>query len=98
MKVPFNSAAIMPDTMTHLEQAVKNLHISGLGPFSKKSETLLAEITGKTNLIVTSATHALEMMAILANIKPGDEVIVPSFTFVSTANAFALHKYSLPFA
>src|SRR5580704_17489099 len=67
------------------------MHISGAGAFSKRCHALLeGELGVHKVLLTTSCTHALEMAALLLDIQPGDEVIVPSFTFVSTANAFAL--------
>ena len=72
--------------------ALAQNHISGNGPFTKKAEALLASLLGGQCdvLFTTSCTHALEMSALLLDLKPGDEVIMPSFTFVSTANAYAL--------
>jgi dTDP-4-amino-4,6-dideoxygalactose transaminase len=68
-----------------------NQKFSGDGPFTQKTTKLLKELTAATSVhLTTSCTHALEMSALLADIKPGDEVIMPSFTFVSTANAFVL--------
>lgn len=71
---------------------MKNAHLSGDGPFTEKCNALLEEILGGTPkvFLTTSCTHALEMSALLLDLKEGDEVIMPSFTFVSTANAFAL--------
>src|SRR5690606_9604225 len=72
---------------------------SGDGPFTRRaSELLSAHLDGARVLLTTSCTHALEMSALLLDIGPGDEVIVPSFTFVSTANAFALRGAHLVFA
>lgn len=71
-----------------------NCHISGGGPFTSECENLLAEDLGADQtkvLLTTSCTHALEMTTLLCNLSPGDEVIMPSFTFSSTANAYALH-------
>lgn len=65
---------------------------------TRRCEELLYEINSCPNLITSSGTHALEMMALLLNLKPGDEVIVPSYTFVSTANAFALRGAKIVFA
>src|SRR6266508_5592550 len=74
-----------------MQQAIENGHISGDGPFTKKCHAFLENELGvQKALLTTSCTHALEMSAILLEIQPGDEVIVPSFTFVSTANAFVL--------
>ena len=74
-----------------MQQALENWHISGDGMFTRKCHALLESLLGVPNaLLTTSCTHALEMAALLLDIKPGDEVIVPSFTFVSVANAFVL--------
>ena len=82
-----------------MAQAVAAGHISGDGSFSRRSEQLLAKLLGSARvLLTTSCTHALEMAALLLRIQPGDEVIVPSFTFVSTINAFALRGATPVFA
>src|SRR6266496_4472403 len=74
-----------------MKQAIENGHISGDGPFTKKCHAFLEQELGvKKALLTTSCTHALEMSAILLEIQPGDEVIIPDFTFVSTVNAFVL--------
>jgi dTDP-4-amino-4,6-dideoxygalactose transaminase len=74
-----------------MRTALENGHISGDGPFTRRCEELLAELVGSERaLLTTSCTHALELSALLLGLGPGDEVIVPSFTFVSTAAAFAL--------
>jgi dTDP-4-amino-4,6-dideoxygalactose transaminase len=74
-----------------MRQAIENVHISGDGPFTKKCHTFLEQELGVPKvLLTTSCTHALEMSAILLDIQPGDEVIIPDFTFVSTVNAFVL--------
>jgi dTDP-4-amino-4,6-dideoxygalactose transaminase len=71
--------------------AIENLHLSGDGEFTERASELLAKLVpGTRPLLTTSCTHALELAAILLGLEPGDEVIMPSFTFVSTANAFAL--------
>jgi dTDP-4-amino-4,6-dideoxygalactose transaminase len=98
MKVPFNSPVILPSTMERLSEAIANKNLTGLGPFSRQVEEQLRTLTGQPNLLVTSASHALELMALLAEIKLGDEVIMPSFTFVSTANAFILRGAQIRFA
>ena len=72
--------------------------MSGDGPFTKNCEQQLSKRTGVPVKIVSSATHALDMMGLLSEIRSGDEVICPSFTFVSTSNAFALRGASLRFA
>jgi dTDP-4-amino-4,6-dideoxygalactose transaminase len=77
--------------MEYMRAAIDNLQISGDGPFTRKVHQLLERLTGAHKaLLTTSCTHALEMAALLLEIGPGDEVILPSFTFVSTANAFVL--------
>ena len=77
--------------MDYIKQAVENQKICGDGEFTKKCNEWLENKTGTTKaLLTTSCTHATEMAAILSNIKPGDEVIMPSYTFVSTADAFVL--------
>lgn len=77
--------------MEYMAEAVANGHISGDGPFTKKVHALLEQELGVSKaLLTTSCTHALEMAAILLDIKDGDEVIIPDFTFVSTINAFVL--------
>lgn len=90
-RIPFNRACLMGSEITYAAQAIANGHISGDGPFTKQCHTLLEQELGVHKaLLTTSCTHALEMSALLLNIQPGDEVIVPSFTFVSTINAFVL--------
>jgi dTDP-4-amino-4,6-dideoxygalactose transaminase len=90
-RIPFNKATLVGAELHYLEQAISGGHISGDGPFTRKCEELLAgELSAARVLLTTSCTHALEMAAFLLEIEPGDEVIVPSFTFVSTVNAFAL--------
>jgi len=91
-KTPFNRASLVGDEMEYIQQAVAGGHISGDGPFTKRCQTLLEQALGVPKaLLTTSCTHALEMAALLLDLKPGDEVLVPSFTFVSTVNAFVLH-------
>src|SRR6202044_1462383 len=74
-----------------MQEAIREGHISGDGGYTKKCEALLDETLGVARVVLTtSCTHALEMAALLLDIAPGDEVIIPSFTFDSTANAFVL--------
>lgn len=81
-----------------MKQAVEGLHLSGDGPFTKRCERRLAELTGCTRALLThSCTAALEMAALLLQVGPGDEVVLPSYTFSSTANAFALRGAELVF-
>lgn len=89
--IPFNKPYFTGKETTYIEQAVKSGKISGDGTFTKKCQSFFEKEYGfKKALLTTSCTDALEMAAILINISPGDEVIVPSYTFVSTANAFVL--------
>ena len=89
--IPFNRATIAPQQLDYVRQAFERDHVSGDGPFGRKAEKLLEAAVGVHRaLLTTSCTHALEMSALLLDFKPGDEVIVPAFTFVSTINAFAL--------
>ena len=75
----------------YLAQAVANGHISGDGPFTKRCQQILEDLLGAPRvLLTTSCTHALELSAFLLELQPGDEIILPSFTFVSTVNAFIL--------
>jgi dTDP-4-amino-4,6-dideoxygalactose transaminase len=89
--VPFNQARLTTEDLQAFEQAVAGGHMSGDGPFSRLCHELLERELGVTRaLLTTSCTHALEMCALLLDLQPGDEVIVPAFTFVSTVNAFVL--------
>jgi len=90
-KIPFNHPYAVGKEFEYIRQAIANSHTCGDGPFSHKCHALLEQVLEVPKaLLTTSCTHALEMAAILLNIQPGDEVIVPSFTFVSTVNAFVL--------
>ena len=87
--IPFNKPALVGREVEYMNQAVANGHISGNGRFTKKVQEFIENSFGvKKALLTTSCTDALEMAAILLDINPGDQVMVPSFTFVSTANAF----------
>jgi dTDP-4-amino-4,6-dideoxygalactose transaminase len=87
--IPFNKASFDGNELDYLAQAIQHGHTSGNGPFTKRAEAMLADMHGgSTSLLMTSCTHALEMAARLLDLQPGDEVIVPSYTFVSTASAF----------
>ena len=89
--LPFNKSSLQGRELEFIFQTISNGQIAGDQTFSKKCHGLLEELTGaRRALVTTSCTHALEMAAILLGIGPGDEVIVPAFTFVSTANAFVL--------
>ena len=92
MKIPFNRADIGKHDLELLSDSISAGHISGNGPFTKQAEARITEILGNDKtLLTTSCTHALEMAALLLRLQPGDEVIVPAFTFVSTASAFMLY-------
>jgi dTDP-4-amino-4,6-dideoxygalactose transaminase len=89
--IPFNKPYMTGKELWNIAQAHANGHLAGDGQFSKKCQQWLEAKTGtKKALLTHSCTAALEMAAILADIKPGDEVIMPSYTFVSTANSFVL--------
>lgn len=89
--IPFNRPSFEGHEQAYIAEAVASGHISGDGPFSKRCHAYLEKELGVPRaLLTTSCTHALEMSALLLDISPGDEVIVPSFAFVSTINAFVL--------
>jgi dTDP-4-amino-4,6-dideoxygalactose transaminase len=91
IKIPFNKPFIVGNELYNIAQAVIKGHLAGDGYFTKQCHKWLEERLGcKKALLTHSCTAALEMTAILCDIKPGDEIILPSFTFVSTANAFVL--------
>ena len=91
MKINFNVPPFTGKEFEYMRQAVDNEKICGDGPFTTQCSEWIEEQTGtSTCLPTTSCTHATELAALLADIKPGDEVIMPSYTFVSTANAFVL--------
>jgi dTDP-4-amino-4,6-dideoxygalactose transaminase len=91
VKIPFNKPFIIGAELRNIRQAVREGHLSGDGPYTRRCHRWLEERLGaKRALLTHSCTGALEMAAILCDLQPGDEVIMPSFTFVSTANAFVL--------
>jgi dTDP-4-amino-4,6-dideoxygalactose transaminase len=97
--IPFNKPYLTGNEIDYINEAVKSGKISGNGIFTKKCHLFFQEHFGfKKCLLTTSCTDALEMAAILCDIKTGDEVIVPSYTFVSTANAFVLRGAKIVFA
>jgi len=97
--IPFNKPYLHGRELVYIAQSVASGKISGDGIFTKKCHEFFEEKYGfKKTLLTTSCTDALEMAAILLDIQPGDEVILPSFTFVSTANAFALRGAKLIFS
>ena len=91
MRIPFNQPPFVGPEYDYVRAAVESGRICGDGQFNQKCHAWLEAKTGCARaLLTTSCTHALEMSALLCDIKPGDEVIMPSFTFVSTADAFAM--------
>jgi dTDP-4-amino-4,6-dideoxygalactose transaminase len=98
-RIPFSRTAVMGRELEYVAEAARLQHLSGDGPFTQRCRALLQTRLGAPAVLLTpSCTHALEMAALLLDIKPGDEVIVPSFTFVSTANAFVLRGATPVFA
>ena len=90
-KIPFNRPCLVGNELEYIADVIQAGHASGDGVYTKKCQLLLEQVLGVPKvLLTTSCTHALEMAALLLDIQPGDEVIVPSFTFVSTVNAFVL--------
>lgn len=90
-RIPFNKPTLTGRETTYITEAVASGQISGDGSFTRQCHAILEQETGaRKALLTTSCTHALEMAALLLNLGPEDEVIVPSFTFVSTVNAFVL--------
>ena len=87
--IAFNEAPIVESSTRYVSQALADRHVSGDGPFTKRCHAWIEERTGvQKALLTTSGTAALEMAALLCGLEPGDEVILPSFTFSSTATAF----------
>jgi dTDP-4-amino-4,6-dideoxygalactose transaminase len=99
MRIPFNKPFIAGKELYNISQAVLSGHLAGNGAFTRKCQEFLETRYGCGKALMTSScTGALEMAAILSGIEPGDEVILPSYTFVSTANAFHLRGARLIFA
>ena len=97
--IPFNKPFLTGNETKYIEEAVKSGKISGNGTYTNLCQDYFVKNYGfKKCLLTTSCTDALEMAAILINIQPGDEVIMPSYTFVSTANAFVLRGAKIVFA
>jgi dTDP-4-amino-4,6-dideoxygalactose transaminase len=91
VKIPFNRATLVGREIDYIREALSLSQLAGDGEFTKRcSEMIKAKTGGRSALLTHSCTAALEMAAILSDLKPGDEVIMPSFTFVSTANAVVL--------
>lgn len=98
--IPFNRVSWTGNEMKNLEIAVASGHLSGSGPYTRLAERMIEDLLDRKNLLTTSCTHALEVASLLLKSEPDDrdEVIVPAFTFVSTASAFALHGFRVRFA
>jgi dTDP-4-amino-4,6-dideoxygalactose transaminase len=91
-RIPFNKPFLSGDELKNIEEAVRLGHSSGDGSFTRRCQSLLELLLGAPRvLLTTSCTDALELAALLLELEPGDEVILPSYTFVSTANAFVIH-------
>lgn len=99
IKIPFNKPSFVGKELTYINNCIERQHSSGDGEFTKRCHQILEQTfeVGKA-LLTTSCTHALEMTALLLDIQPGDEVIIPSFTFVSTVNAYVLRGAKPVFA
>src|SRR5438309_1432532 len=98
-RIPFNRPCLAGNEYKYIAEAIANGQASGDGPFTRRCHELLErELHVPKVLLTTSCTHALEMAALLLDCGPDDEIIVPSFTFVSTANAFALRGARIVFA
>ena len=97
--IPFNVTPIEKSDLRYAETSIERGHTSGSGSYTQWSENLISNRLGvERTLLTSSCTHALELASLLLNLETGDEVIVPSFTFVSTANAFALRGATIVFA
>src|SRR5918993_182214 len=98
-RIPFNRPTRTERDGAYIDQALDQLHLCGDGPFTARCHRMLEETLDASRvLLTTSCTHALEMAAFLARVGPGDEVIVPSFTFVSSVNAFVIRGATPVFA
>jgi len=96
--IPFNKAVCLPETLEYIEDVLNLGDIAGDGKYTKLcSDWIEKNFKAKKALLTTSCTAALEMAAILLDIRPGDEVVMPSYTFVTTANAFVMHGAKIVF-
>jgi len=98
--IPFNKPSVVGKEIQYIKNSIRNGHISGRGPFTIKAENILKKqiFSSGDIFLTTSCTHALEISSILVDFKKGDEVIVPSYTFVTSALAFYMHGAKLVFA
>jgi len=98
-RIPFNRPDLTGRELVYIQEALAEGQLSGDGPFGKRCERILEDALGvERALLTTSGTHALELAALLLELEPGDEVIVPAFTFVTSASAFALRGAKIVFA
>src|SRR5690349_5800496 len=98
-RIPFNRSSLVGRELQYIAEAMLIGQIGGDQSFTRRCQTLLEQTLGiPRTLLTTSCTHALEMCGLLLDLKHGDEVIIPSFTFVSTANAFVLRGATPVFA
>lgn len=98
-RIPFNRPSLVGNELQYIAEAVRQGKLSGDGEFTRRCEAELEKtLSVRKVLLTTSCTHALEMAALLVEVGPGDEVIVPTFTFPSTAGAFALRGAEIRFA
>ena len=96
--IPFNKPPVTGEELEYIKDVIENGHLCGDGKYTKLCHEWLEKNTGtKKALLTTSCTHALEMAALLLNVQPDDEIIMPSYTFVSTANAFVLRGARIVF-
>jgi len=99
MRIPFNRPYVTGNEIAYIQDVIRRGHASGDGAYTQRCNDLLERTLGARKvLLTTSCTHALEMAALLLDLRPGDEIIVPSFTFVSTVNAFVLRGVTPVFA
>ncbi len=99
MQIPFNKPSFVGNELAYINNCIDRLHSAGDGEYTKRCHQIFEQTFGvRKALLTTSCTHALEMTALLLDIQSGDEVIIPSFTFVSTVNAFVLRGAKPVFA
>jgi dTDP-4-amino-4,6-dideoxygalactose transaminase len=96
--IPFSRRSAAPKELEYVREAIESGRVQGDGSYTKRASALLRERLGAPVLLTTSCTHALELAALVSDVGDGDEVIVPSYTFSSTANAFVLRGATLRFA
>src|SRR5689334_7590005 len=96
--IPLTRPTRIDGARANIAEALASSRIAGDGPFCRRAEAMLTDAIGARALLTTSCTHALELAALLLDLHPGDEVIVPSFTFVSSVNAFVLRGVRPVFA